>query len=368
MSMFIIMHETVAVHDAIGNDIELMYQLLNRKHTCRVFTINRLNNNLSYISERELDAFLEDPKVIIIYHHSVYWELGLEKVQKAKGTVIYRYHNITPETFFDKYDSFAYSQCKMGREQTLAFQKYEKGLKRNYYWLCDSSYNVSDLKDTPAERIGICPPFNKIEEWGKVEPDEKILKELVESENFNILFVGRVVPNKGHLKMIEVLRYYSSFYGDHVRLKVIGKFDSRLVVYNQLIKSKIEEYGLSDLIEFIGEINDSTLMAYYLGCDAMLCCSEHEGFCVPIVEAQYFGLPIVAMESSAVPETIGPDQLVYPDETNLLAAALKITRDSRDARNILRISGRCNYENRFAYHKIKEIFEREILRMTGIEL
>jgi glycosyltransferase involved in cell wall biosynthesis len=53
--------------------------------------------------------------------------------------------------------------------------------------------------------------------------------------------------------------------------------------------------------------------------------SEHEGFGVPLVEAMYFGVPIVAHAAAAIPETLGGSGVLLPksdsaDEEYMLAA------------------------------------------------
>ena len=52
-----------------------------------------------------------------------------------------------------------------------------------------------------------------------------------------------------------------------------------------------------------------------------VCMSEHEGFCVPLVEAMYFGIPIAAFRSSAIPDTLGKGGLLLPEKNPEIAAA-----------------------------------------------
>lgn len=361
---FVIMHETVTSHDAIGNDIELMFKILNEKHHCVVYANNRLNKEVDYIEEQELNGLLQNSSAIVIYHHSVRWDKGYEKIRGAKAKIIIRYHNITPEEFFEPYNQFAYEQCKLGRKQTVLMQKELS----DAYWLCDSRYNAQDLKYIDSGRIGICPPFNKIESWSKNIPDEAILKSLVESRVLNVVFVGRVAPNKGHLLLLDVIRAYCAYYDTNIKLRIIGKFDEGLPGYNNLVKERIRAYGIAPLVEFVGEITDSTLMSYYLGSDVMVCCSEHEGFCVPVIEAQSFDLPVVALRECAVPETIGKHQLLFDRNPLEFAAALKEIKDNKEARKLLIRCGRVNYESRFTYFNIRQQFLKEIEKMTEVVL
>ncbi len=362
--IFIQMHQTVARHDAIGNDIEVISRILGAKHESYVFAELKSNTNVTYIDDVKFKELTSLEDTVIIYHHSVYWEEGFEMLKTAKCRIIFRYHNITPERFFESYNDQSYSQCKKGRAQTLQMIKECP----DSCWFCDSTFNSYDLTGLSENKKFICAPFNKMDEWGKVSPNEDLLKELTEDKIKNILFVGRVVPNKGHLMLLDIIRCYMDCYGNDIKLRVIGKFFNDIVDYNNLVKEKIEEYGLTDNIEFIGEVNDSTLMSYYLGSDVMLVCSEHEGFCVPVIEAQYFGLPVVALSECAVTETIGENQILLGRNIYEYAAAIKKITENEKYTEYLERKGRENYINRFSFEKIKECFVKGIEEMIGVEV
>lgn len=361
---FLIMHQTVTRHDAIGNDIEAMYNILCNNHYCRVYAQNRLNDKVEYINEEQLYNVKDDKDSIIIYHHSVFWEFGETIINTCSAKLIIRYHNITPPEFFVNYNKFHFEQCDKGREQTIRFAK----KLNNAFWLVDSLYNAKDIKEVENKRIAICPPFNKIESWAKDKPDEKILKTLIYDTKINLLFVGRIAPNKGHMFLIDVIHNYCENFDTNIKLRIIGKFDDQLPGYNQKIKDKIKYYGLEDYIEFIGEINDQTLMSYYMGSDFFICASEHEGFCVPIPEAQYFQLPIITRSSSAVPETIGIDQILLGEDIKKYSAAIKLLFDNKDYYDFICEKGLSNFMTRFSFDKIYERFKDILYGILGVEV
>lgn len=356
----IIMHQTVTNHDAIGNDIELMYRILQKGNDCYIYAQNQLNQNVRYIDDESLKSILEDEQSLIIYHHSGYWEKGEEIIRQTKGRIIFRYHNITPEEFFEPYHEFSYLQCKMGREQTDRFME----MYPDSLWLSDSDYNSEDLTMVIPERIAVCAPFNKIEEWTKIDPDENILKSLIESDEINLLFVGRIAPNKNHLFLLEILRIYLLNYDNKIKLRIIGKFDSSLDGYNKLINKKINEYKLNDYVEFVGEINDRTLAAYYLGSDLYVCASEHEGFCVPILEAQSLRLPIISLDCCAVPDTGGRGQILLEKDAKQFAAAIRILTDHEGYYAYFQEEGIRNY-NRYLYENLEHTFVEQIQQYYG---
>jgi len=348
----VLMHQTVTNHDAIGNDIEIMYEILKEQYECYVYAQNCFNTHVEYISEDKLVEILSGEENLALYHHSVFWEKGEEFLKASKAKIIFRYHNITPESFFEGYNEHHFSQCKLGRIQTVRLaQEFQNAL-----WLCDSWYNAEDVKEyVDRDRIAICPPFNKIAEWGNKVPDEHVLKELLHSQTINLLFVGRVAPNKGHLELLEVLHSYRKNYSESIKLRVVGKFDDGLPLYNDLIKNRIAEYGLNECVEFIGEINDATLMSYYLGSDIFVCMSNHEGFCVPLIEANYFEIPVIAKDTSAIHETMGQKQLVLGENIKEYAAAIHVIMKNQSAKEMLIESGCKNYF-RFSYSEIRETF------------
>ncbi len=352
---FVIMHQTVTSHDAIGNDIEYMWSLLNEKYESYVFAEYQLNKNVRYINYDELQDLLNCDETYLIYHHSNFWTLG-EKIldeNKYAGLII-RYHNITLPIFFKNYCGEYEKKCIQGREQTTRFTKKHK----DAMWLVDSHYNAKDLAGFVEEKqICICPPFNKIEEWDTILPDEEILEKLIYKPNINLLFVGRVVPNKGHLQMLQVLNYFRSYHNENICLNIIGKTDMALNKYNNIIKQYIIEHKMENSVNIVGEINNAQLAAYYLGSDIYLSCSQHEGFCVPLIEAQYFNLPIIAYNSSAIGETIGENQIVYNDfNYKKMAAAIHVIANKREYYDYLTDNGFKNYKYRFRNNLNKDIF------------
>ncbi len=357
----IIMHQTVTGHDAIGNDIEGMYSLLSKICSCYVYAENCLNKAVEYIDQDKLLSLIIQEDCLVIYHHSVYWQEGQEILKYVMGSIIIRYHNITPPEFFEPYNPFHHSQCQKGRAQTEELVREFS----NAFWLADSEYNTLDIRDVPRERIAVCPPFHKIEEWSKKLPDETLLRTLMESEEINLLFVGRIAPNKGHMMLLEILGIFCQNYADKIKLRVVGKFDEGLPDYNNKITDTIARYGLTDSVEFIGEINDSTLMAYYLGSDFFVCASEHEGFCVPVVEAQFFGLPVLALDECAVGETIGKNQLLFDRQMKKFASAIRLIYKNDQYYEYLSEAGYENYHSRFSREKIEQQFEEVILKRTG---
>lgn len=359
---YLIMHETVSPHDAIGNDIEAMYNILSECGDCYVYAHTCANRNVQYLPDDAVESYISQKDLLVIYHHSVYWKRGYELLKLVQGRIVFRYHNITPAFFFEGISQPHAELCRAGREQTVTFQKEFPGS----LWMPDSDYNAHDLWLVPKNSIRILAPFNKLESWGVKEADEDIRKMIADGADYNLLFVGRLVPNKGHFFLLEILKDYCRCYGNRIKLRIIGKKEEVLSIYWKKLEQEIADLNLTENVEFIGEVTDRTLIAYYQGSDAFLCCSFHEGFCVPIVEAQYFGLPVVALRYCAVPETIGPDQLLFGPEVRVFTAALGVLKKRQDIKDFLIEKGYENYRNRFSFDVIRKKFLENIeYALTG---
>ena len=349
---YLIMHAIVVPHDAVGNDIEIMYEIIRAQgNQCEVYTELAASKKVTYIDEATALSRMQDKSTIVIYHHSVYWKKGFNLIKQAVCPVIIRYHNVTPPAFFHNLFPEAEWQCRFGQRQTKKLQK----KFADSFFLSASEYDASDFHKIDAEHNCVLYPFHRTEEWGEIESDEELKGRIHAENSFNLLFVGRTAPNKGHLAMLDVLKLYKEFYDDDIRLRIIGKMGAT-PLYDKMILRKIHAYGLDDNVEFVGEINDSVLATYYRESDVMLCMSEHEGFCVPILEAQYFGLPIVALDAAAVAQTMGENQLAMEKDPVRFAAALHRLKEDVATRELLIDAGKKNFDKRYTRKKMEEEF------------
>jgi glycosyltransferase involved in cell wall biosynthesis len=112
-----------------------------------------------------------------------------------------------------------------------------------------------------------------------------------------------------------------------------------------------------DEVIFAGSVTQSQLRTYYTAAEVFLCTSEHEGFCVPLVEAMLLRVPIVAWARTAVGETVGEAGLVWgEDDPDLLAESVATVLESPSLRRTLVERGFRRYKERFAIARIEESF------------
>jgi glycosyltransferase involved in cell wall biosynthesis len=174
----------------------------------------------------------------------------------------------------------------------------------------------------------------------------------------NILFVGAFRPNKGHLKALDTLAAYQSLTGAPARLMLVGSLDPSLKAYRQTLIEQARVLEIDDNVFLAHSVTLSQLRAYYSVADVFLCVSEHEGFCVPLVEAMYFRVPIVAWATTAVGETCdGCGKMFSEFDPEALAHAIDECMADPSTTRSMASRGRRRYET--AFHP--NVLERRFL-------
>jgi glycosyltransferase involved in cell wall biosynthesis len=151
-------------------------------------------------------------------------------------------------------------------------------------------------------------------------PRRPALEKILGDGLINILFVGRIVPNKkieDHIRLAEIYkRYVDAYY----RFIFVGRYDG-VPRYFAQIQALVNEYqNLPDRFWFTGSVPDEDLAAFYRWADVYVSLSEHEGFCVPLVEAMAADVPVLAYAAGAVPETLGGAGVLFSPKDLELAA------------------------------------------------
>src|SRR5207248_3376126 len=139
---------------------------------------------------------------------------------------------------------------------------------------------------------------------------------------------GRLAPNKAQHDLIKALAAYRRLYDPRARLHLVGTSSSES--YRTALVAYADALDLVDAVEFTGSVSDGELAAHYRAADVFVCVSEHEGFCVPLLEAMHHRLPIVAYAAAAVPETLGDGGLLLnsKDPYTVAAAVQRVVSDA----------------------------------------
>lgn len=355
-----ILSPVIAAHDAVGNDVLGMRSVLsNAGADVRLFAETVVGVDVPVSPLRELPEFCNSPDSLLIYHFSVGWAPGLDVVSQVPARRILKYHNVTPPEFFAPHCAEYAAVCQAGRDQIGRVAK----MPFTRFW-GDSGYNVAELvrEGAPAERTSVIPPFHHIADLLEADADLKILDQY-RGDSFNVLMVGRIAPNKGHPRLVRAFADFRTRYRADARLIIVGSSDIRLASYEEEILKIIEAERIADSVAFLGGIPLHHLKAVYLCTDVFMTMSEHEGFCVPVVEAMALGIPVVAFGSSAIPETVGPAGIFWDESDPLYySETLRKLADNDDLRETFAIAGSRRFEQEFREDRISQALLREIDR------
>ena len=238
-----------------------------------------------------------------------------EAFRSLGGVRILQYHNITPAGFFAPYDPQLFRLAALGREE-LASLAGQVDLA-----LGDSEFNRLELEELGFVTTGVFPIAVDTERITR-GPRLPALENILSDGLINILFVGRIVPNKRIEDHIRLAEQYKRYIDSYYRFIFVGRYDGLPRYYNAIRAMILQYRMLPDRFLFPGAVTDGELAAYYRWADVYVSLSEHEGFCVPLVEAMAADVPVLAYAAGAVPETLGGAGLVFAPKDLEFAAEM----------------------------------------------
>lgn len=278
--------------DAVSNDvIEIRNVLRKMGYSSEIFA-KYIHPKVSKFA-KNISRYKKDKDDIIMYHFPLAGFDITDFVISLPGTKILIYHNITPHNYFKNINDELYNLCWQGRDE---LKKLSKDVKLA---LGVSEYSKDELDTYGFTRTGVLPIFMDYSKYNE-RPNEKIIDKY-NDDYINLLFVGRISPNKRQDDLIKIFYYYKRI-NPKSRLFLVGSYRNMEKYLNQL-QELINRLKLEDVI-FTGHIPFSEMVAYYRMSNVFICMSEHEGFCVPLLESMYFNIPIIAYDSTAIPYTL----------------------------------------------------------------
>jgi glycosyltransferase involved in cell wall biosynthesis len=354
---------TFQPNDAVGNDVLGMYETLQSAgHETTVFAqfVHPKHEQITKVLRSDRDGPWEDPSAVLIYHHAIDWDLGERILAKSRNNIVIKYHNVTPAHFYTNYAEHYYWACIKGIQATERLAK----LSNTWIW-GDSWYNAQEFVSlgVAKERCRVVPPIHRIDDLAR-EPFDAVVTGAYRGNVANILFVGGIRPNKGHAKALEVLTALKQFTDTPARLLFVGNFDPNLKSYMDELRAYVAQLDFveGEDVVFATSVSASQLRAYYMTASVFLCVSEHEGFCVPLVEAMSFRVPIVAWATTAVGETAGDcGWIVDRYDAEELAKGIAEIIDNPPVARELAGRGRHRYETEFQ----KCAIQRKLLALVG---
>lgn len=244
---------------------------------------------------------------VLVYHLSIGSPLA-RLVEASAGRRVLVYHNITPPDFY------------RGTSPRVVYwlERGERELRRLVpladLVIGDSTYNLEAPLEAGARRHAVVPPPVDL---ARLSP-----RPARPGSPPVVLFVGRIAPNKRQEELVRVIAAVRATTVPDARLVLAGGADDT-GGYLAGLHRLAERLGVADAVDIPGtRLTDATLSDHYAGASVFACASDHEGFCIPLLEAMAFSVPIVARAAGAVPETLGGAGLLVDSRDPLVWAAL----------------------------------------------
>lgn len=281
--------------DAIGNTALRMREALLKMGYESTMFVEDASPGLRGITE-PVSSYLKSSSAdsTLLFHYSMGSEAG-RLVYNLPDKVVMIYHNITPPEYFLHIHDHVVGELYHGRKQLEQFKD------RVVLAAGDSEFNRCELEELGFKNTMVLPlaiDFDSLDQ----KPDE-CTRRAFNDHKLNFLFVGRMVPNKGIEDLIKLYAHYKKYVSYDSRLIIVGDWRG-FEKYQLQLLNLINTIDLPDVI-MTGRVDFSQLLAYYSTADAYISMSRHEGFCVPLLEAMHFDIPVMARATAAVPETMG---------------------------------------------------------------
>ena len=303
---------TLGYGDAIGHEvlgIQRVLRAAGHESEIIVETADRRLEDLT-VDYRDAPGYVTADDVLI--HH---FSLGSRASRTAfalPARMALIYHNITPPEFFVGIHPQLMLQCYRGLRELKAY------VPRVDLALGDSEFNRRDLERygfDPTAVLPVVPDFSHLD----LEPDTALAGQF-DDDWVNILFVGRFVPNKKPEDLVRFFHAYKRLHNQKSRLILAGSY-AGFDGYLAQVQALVAKLGATD-VHILGQISDQELTALYDVADIFLSASEHEGFCVPLLEAFHKDVPVIAYAATAVPETMDGAGVLYDEKDPVLVASL----------------------------------------------
>ena len=303
---------TLGYGDAIGHEVLGIQRVLRAAGYESEIFVETADYRLEPLTldYRQLIDF-SHPDNLLLHHFS----LGSKASRTAfalPDRMALIYHNITPPEYFVGVHRTLARQCFRGRRELRAYAA------RCDMALGDSEFNRQDLEALGFPRTGVLPV---VPDFSHLDlPPNSMVARQFDDDWTNVLFVGRVIANKKIEDLVRFFHAYHTFFNPRSRLLIVGA-QSGFERYLASIDELSATLGASH-VHFTGHVPDEELVAFYDVADLFLCASEHEGFCVPIVEAFYKQVPVLAYAATAVPSTMDGAGVLFDDKDPMHVAAL----------------------------------------------
>lgn len=281
--------------DAVGNQVRYLRELLRGWGYASEIYAEQWDEECRPLVRPARDYPREaDEASALLIHHSFESRL-VPLIARAPGRKALVYHNVTPARLFEGFERKVAEACEAAREELLAMRPLVECA-----WAY-SRFSAEELVAAGFPQVSVLP-FAVDWRAFDVAPDPVLRAEL-DDGCANLLFVGRAVPSKRVDDVLRVFTAWQRLHQPRSRLLVAG-YLNRESPYGAYLYGLKEMLG-AERVQFLGRVSAAQLSACFSVATAYLSMSRHEGFGVPLLEAMYRGVPVVAYGAAAVPETMG---------------------------------------------------------------
>jgi len=351
--------------DAITNEIGILRRFFRRPPYSDFFQSDLvLAEHIApgnEFSVRKAADFEPRPGDVVLLHYSIASNIA-ERILDWDVPRFLLYHNVTPSEYFRPYNLMIAGRLELASAQLRRLA----GRLDGYF--ADSHFNARELRRLGCDGVSVMPVLfplasDKTPRTGKKTPADHGKNP---QRAFRVLFVGRLVPNKAHADLIKIQFYLKKILPGS-RLILAGSFFPGMESYRAELENLIRCLGLSRDVEITGYLSPEELERVYSEADLFLTTSRHEGFCVPLLEAMKYDLPVLGFssDSSAVQETLRGAGLGFRPLDHARIAELVALALTDEA---LRSRLREGQERRLAEHDMEKIFASFFASLKGMIL
>lgn len=350
-------HQIVPVlarHDAVGSHSRrVQTALADRGHGSKIFAeiiVGDPGPDAHLIEEFEQHGADAD---LLLFQAST-GSTAADWLRSRAEPFAVNYHNITPAAFFDRWTPEAAANMRRGRSQV-------RGLaSRSVAGLADSAYNAAELEAMGYTNVSVAPLLLDLDQEVPARDPQTVAYLERTRRGPRWLFVGRLAPNKCQHDLLAALAVHRRLHEPEATLTLVGSPAS--MTYADALLQVAEQLGVDDAVTIVAGLSDAELAAHYAGADVFVCLSEHEGFCIPLLEAMRHEVPVVAFAAAAVPETAADAALLLPEkDPHLVATTVARLLADPAMRDRLVQAGRA----RVADHRLERTVPRFVEAVEG---
>jgi glycosyltransferase involved in cell wall biosynthesis len=245
---------------------------------------------------RPLERLSADPDDLLLIHYSAYAP-RLEELLELPNRKLLVYHNVTPARYLWSFQPHVAALCELGRDH---LPRYAQAVELA---IAVSEYNAQELRAAGARDVRVVPIVFDPGRFGPPQRRDDPERPLVVS-------VGRLAPHKRHDLVIRAFALFQREHAPDARLLCAGEAIS--AAYQDALVRLADGLGARN-VELPGPLEQDGLTRAYQESSAALYLSEHEGFCIPLVEAFHFGIPVIARPAGGMPE-VAADAALWTGE------------------------------------------------------